>query len=130
MAVLGAGLNLAWLAAPWLRQRRVAYWGDIDTWGLTMLTRARQALPGLTALLMNEAVWQRHRHQAVAEPVCAEPAPPGLNPAEQRLDALLRQHPAHGRLEQERLPAAWVRDALVRWHAHARRDSDRGGYSG
>ncbi|MDO5692871.1 MAG: DUF3322 domain-containing protein [Pseudomonadota bacterium] len=132
VAVLGSGLDLAWLAAPWLRQRRVAYWGDIDTWGLVMLARARQALPGLTALLMNEAVWHRHRRQAVAEPVRAEPAPPGLNAIEQRLDALLRQHPAQGRLEQERLPAAWVRDALARWHAHAhaRRGSGRGGYSG
>ena len=31
IAILGAGRNLAWLAAPWLQARRVAYWGDIDT---------------------------------------------------------------------------------------------------
>ena len=34
IAVLGAGLNLGWLAAPWLQERSVAYWGDLDTWGL------------------------------------------------------------------------------------------------
>ncbi|MFN7043074.1 MAG: DUF3322 domain-containing protein, partial [Acidovorax temperans] len=36
IAVLGAGLNLGWLAAPWLQARSVGYWGDLDTWGLHM----------------------------------------------------------------------------------------------
>ena len=44
IAVLGAGLNLGWLAAPWLQERSVAYWGDLDTWGLHMLGTARSHL--------------------------------------------------------------------------------------
>lgn len=41
VAILGAGLNLNWLNTPWLQHRRVAYWGDLDTWGLHMLTTNR-----------------------------------------------------------------------------------------
>ena len=31
IAVLGAGFYLSWTAAPWLMEKRVGYWGDIDT---------------------------------------------------------------------------------------------------
>src|SRR5690606_32849638 len=39
VAVLGAGLNLAWMEATWLSQCSLAYWGDLDTWGRTILAR-------------------------------------------------------------------------------------------
>ena len=53
LAIFGAGYGWDALSrARWLAQCSIHYWGDIDTWGLTMLTRARQALPGLTALLI------------------------------------------------------------------------------
>jgi len=44
IAILGAWLNQGWLAAFWLQSRQMAYWGDIDTWGLAMLATARQHL--------------------------------------------------------------------------------------
>ena len=62
IAVLGAGLNLGWLAAPWLRGRSVAYWGDLDTWSLHMLASARGHLPHLQALLMDRATFDTHQH--------------------------------------------------------------------
>ena len=71
IAVLGAGLNLGWLAAPWLQERSVAYWGDLDTWGLHMLAIGRHHLPHLQALLMDAATFSAHQHLAVAEPVHA-----------------------------------------------------------
>ncbi len=55
--MLGAGLNLGWLAAPWLQERTVAYWGDLDTWGLHMLAIARGHVPHLHALLMDRATF-------------------------------------------------------------------------
>ena len=119
VAILGAGLDLAWLAAPWLRARRVAYWGDIDTWGLTMLARARQALPQLQALMMDEATWRRYRLQAGTEPQPNPEPPAGLQAAEQALFARLKADPEHGRLEQERLPVAPAREAIARWAAGA-----------
>ena len=115
IAILGAGLDLHWLRAPWLAERTLAYWGDIDSWGLSMLARAREAQPGVHALLMDEATFSRHARHAVAEPNPAATEPPsGLNDAERVLyQKLLGME--HGRLEQEYLPAGEVAVALRRW---------------
>lgn len=115
IAVLGAGLNLGWLAAPWLQERRVAYWGDIDTWGLHMLATARAHLPHLQALLMDRATFDAHAAQAVAEPVHA-PASEGsaLRADEAALDAHLRSL-NQGRLEQEFIAPAAVAHAVRGW---------------
>lgn len=116
IAILGAGLNLAWLAAPWLQQRQVAYWGDIDTWGLHMLARARSHLPQLHALLMNRATFNAHAPAAVAEPLLApNPEPGTLSPEEAALDAHLRSL-ERGRLEQEFITPAAVESAVRGWH--------------
>ncbi|MDZ7921419.1 Wadjet anti-phage system protein JetD domain-containing protein [Rhodoferax sp.] len=115
IAILGAGLHLGWLAAPWLPQRRVAYWGDMDTWGLAMLAQARRQLPQVHAVLMDAACFAAHHHLAVPEPVHASTEwSEWLLPAEAALDRHLRTLPA-GRLEQEFLPPAAVSNAIARW---------------
>ena len=104
IAILGAGLNLGWLAAPWLQSCQVAYWGDIDTWGLAMLATARQHLPKLHPLLMDRATFDAHDHLAVPEPVAADGEPSGIRlPAETALGQHLRTQ-VRGRLEQEFVP--------------------------
>ncbi|MBP7607162.1 MAG: hypothetical protein KA752_09010 [Giesbergeria sp.] len=113
IAILGAGLNLGWLTAPWLQTRDVAYWGDLDTWGLQMLASARGHLPQLHALLMDRATFDAHADRAVAEPVHAVVSP-GLLPEEAALDAYLRGLP-QGRLEQEFLPAPLVAHTITQW---------------
>ncbi|MDR3432090.1 MAG: DUF2220 family protein [Rouxiella aceris] len=116
LVILGAGLNLAWMAAQWLAAKTIAYWGDIDTWGLTMLARARQHQPGLTALLMNEAVYNDYAPvNAVAEPQSAAEIPPcELTAKEQELYLrLLRE--TNNRLEQEFLPVERVKVAVEKW---------------
>ena len=117
IAVLGAGLNLGWLAAPWLRGRAVAYWGDLDTWGLHMLASARSHLPHLQALLMDRTTFETHQHLAVTEPVhaCA-PTCRALQPDEALLDSYLRTL-KKGRLEQEFLPSDMVQHAVCAWVA-------------
>ena len=115
IAVLGAGLNLGWLAAPWLQERSVAYWGDLDTWGLHMLATARHHLPHLHALLMDRATFSAHQHLAVAEPVHApEPISGAQTPEEAALQAHLRAQDK-GRLEQEFLPTDTVHRAVRTW---------------
>jgi len=49
LAVLGSGFDLSWMGGAWLKERKVAYWGDLDTWGLDLLGRARERLPNLRA---------------------------------------------------------------------------------
>jgi hypothetical protein len=118
IAILGAGLNLAWLNAPWLQSRRVAYWGDIDTWGLTMLATARQHLPHLHPLLMDRTTFDTHAHLAVPEPTPAtDPTPGPLVPHEADLGRYLRTQ-ACGRLEQEFVPAHAVAQAVNSWQQH------------
>ena len=115
IAVLGAGLDLAWLCADWLRERNLAYWGDMDTWGLRMLAHARVLQPHLTPLLMDQSLFERLAGTlAVPEPINAGAVPPGLNDHEQTFYRhLLAQ--AKGRIEQEFLPERAVTDALLRW---------------
>ena len=115
IAILGAGLNLGWLAAPWLQSRPVAYWGDIDTWGLAMLATARSHLPKLHPLLMDRTTFDAHAHLAVAEPVAADGEPSGMwRPAEAALNTHLRTL-VRGRLEQEFVSPQTVAQAMTRW---------------
>lgn len=116
IAVLGSGLDLAWLQADWLRERRIGYWGDMDTWGLHMLACARNLQPHLEALLMQRDLFDHHAAQlAVPEPVTAGPEPPaGLTCHEQTF--YLHLHGLKkGRIEQEFLPEAMVAEVLSRW---------------
>lgn len=116
VAILGAGLNLSWMRASWLNKKKVAYWGDIDTWGLTMLARAREHQPALTPLLMSKTVFDTFANEmAVQEPQPAESVPVGgLTPDERELFIdLLGQ--TEGRLEQEFLPENVVHNSIYSW---------------
>jgi hypothetical protein len=116
IAVMGCGLDLEWVQADWLRRKRVGYWGDLDTWGLQMLARARLYQPHMTALLMSAEIFDAYSPgSGVAETGRAsEVVPRTLTTAEQVLYARLRAD-ERGRLEQEFLPANVVRAALVQW---------------
>ncbi|HHL1538504.1 TPA: DUF3322 domain-containing protein [Klebsiella pneumoniae] len=116
IAVLGCGLDVQWLSSVVLDKKRVAYWGDMDSWGLLMLARARRCRPTLDVLLMNRELFEQYASQsAVPEPVKAQEAiPDGLLNEEGDFYRYLTCLP-RGRLEQEFLPAGVVGEELVRW---------------
>ncbi len=115
IAVLGTGFDLGWTEGHWLQKKQVGYWGDIDTWGLQFLAKARSALPHLDALLMSLAVYEQHADSAVAEPVIAgTKLPIGLNDSEQVLYKQLLEE-QRGRLEQEFLGEKFIRERLTTW---------------
>lgn len=118
VAILGAGLNLEWLCAEWLRERRIAYWGDLDTWGLLMLSRARERQPHLEPLLMSRRLFDAlGATSAVAESSPAGEQPPnGLTDRERELYLYLRKL-EKGRLEQEMVPREQVMTEFVEWRA-------------
>lgn len=118
VAVLGSGLDLGWLQAPWLRGRAVCYWGDMDSWGLLMLGRARLHLPQLQRVLMDRPMFDRYcAALAVKEPVPTDSTPPlGLDQDEQAFHRHLLMQPK-GRIEQELLPREAVLLALQAWGA-------------
>ncbi|MFW3737901.1 DUF3322 domain-containing protein [Klebsiella pneumoniae] len=116
IAVLGCGLDVQWLSSVVLDKKRVAYWGDMYSWGLLMLARARRCRPTLDVLLMNRELFEQYASQsAVPEPVKAQEAiPDGLLNEEGDFYRYLTCLP-RGRLEQEFLPAGVVGEELVRW---------------
>ena len=115
IAVLGTGFDLDWINEQISHNKRVAYWGDLDTWGLHFLSTARSKLPGLTPLMMTTEVYERFQESAVPEPVVASAQLPlGLSEPEQELYKRLIQE-SRGRLEQEFLPRDFVEPIIVAW---------------
>ena len=117
IAILGAGLNLEWLGAPTFLNKALAYWGDIDTWGLRMLASAKRQQPHLTSVLMDEPTFAANQQRAVVEPRPVDGMPENeLTKSEAQLWRYLLTASA-GRLEQEFLPLDSVRDAVHGWVA-------------
>lgn len=116
VAILGAGLHLQWLQSRWLSERKIAYWGDMDSWGLLMLARARQYQPNLIPILMSKSLFKKFAPgRAVNEPVIAQQSPPtGLNADEAEFYQYLVNQ-KRGRLEQEYLPKEEVEKTLCEW---------------
>jgi hypothetical protein len=99
---------------PWLRDRPLIYWGDIDTHGFAILDRLRRHFPRARSLLMDVTTLMRHRAVWGEEPRphTAERLP-ALTDTEAELYADLRRGrwTLHLRLEQERIDwgYAWSR---------------------
>jgi len=116
IAVIGGGRNLAWMDAPWLSQKKIGYWGDLDTWGFLLLSEARQRQAQLESLLMDRDTLLHHRERMVNEPEPYSGQPQYLTEQETRLYQEIRDG-VHGntRLEQERLSVDYVVESLVKW---------------
>jgi hypothetical protein len=58
---------------PWTRGVPVLYWGDVDSYGFSILAQARQALEphgsSVESVLMDVSAVERHLHLVVNEPV-------------------------------------------------------------
>lgn len=116
IVVCGGGRNVSWLAAPWLAHKQIAYWGDIDTWGLAILGEARALRPNIVSLMMEQVTVLTFQQRMVAEPEKFASVPAHLNADEQRLFIDLKTDKfGLGRLEQERLPGDYVHQQLQRW---------------
>ncbi|WP_024656998.1 DUF3322 domain-containing protein [Pseudomonas syringae USA007] len=116
VAIFGGGRNTQWRMAPWLAERDVAYWGDIDSWGLTILAHARQALPGIKALMMDHETLMAHMDFAVEEPRSTSLPAIGLHAEESMLfEGLIKSAQSIIRLEQEYLAQDYVLSKLYNW---------------
>lgn len=116
IAVSGGGKNLSWLSADWLKSKRVAYWGDIDSEGFTMLSNARSKVPHLKSLMMDASVVERFQERMVAEPNSIFKEPEYLTESERLLFQELRRNVyQEGRLEQERIDHDYVQAQVLAW---------------
>lgn len=116
IAVAGGGKNINWMGAGWLQQKTVAYWGDIDSEGLMILSRAREHCPKLTAIMMDDQTIKQFSNRMVDEPDSINHQPTHLTHDELTLFTKLRQGKyGFKRLEQERLPSEYMKQALDEW---------------
>lgn len=116
IAVIGGGRNVNWMDAPWLVAKRVGYWGDIDSWGLSILSDARANLVTLEPLMMDSETLKAHEERMVQEPEPLSTLPPQLTSQEQQLFRdLAAGRFLSTRLEQERVSSDYVSSALETW---------------
>lgn len=112
VAIHGMGFAAPTLArVAWVAAAEQLYWGDLDTYGFQILGRLRAALPDVRSVLMDVATSTAYRGLAVTEPVPFRGAIGYLTAEEHRALAMLRTGDL--RLEQERLPADAIRQALM-----------------
>jgi hypothetical protein len=116
IAVFGSGFASSRLSElPWLADKEVVYWGDIDTHGFAILNRLRGHLPGLRSILMDRETLLAHRPQWSSEAVPTKRPLRDLTDEEQCLyaDLVSERYGPGIRLEQERVRFSRVRRALV-----------------
>lgn len=121
IVVFGEGFGLTTLEAiPWLHEKEIVYWGDIDTHGFAILSRLRSRFPAVTSLLMDRETLLAHRDQLVSEPTPTAEPQPQLTEAEQSLyrDLIEDRFGYAVRLEQERVRFSLVQRALHPWFVH------------
>lgn len=95
---------------PWIAERDVLYWGDLDVPGFEILNRFRRDVPQVRSLLMDEQTLVRFR-RSLGQPWKAKPedrslfpSMPLLTPAE--ATAARTCFEDNLRIEQERIPFA------------------------
>lgn len=116
IAVIGGGKNINWMDADWLKGKRVGYWGDIDTWGLAILSDVRDKFTEVEPLMMDVETLRVHEDRMVTETEHYGTMPVSLNEDEALLfNDLISGKFRSQRLEQERLSSDYVRRKLNDW---------------
>lgn len=118
VVVFGGGFGVTVLeGVPWLAQRDVVYWGDLDTHGFAILSRLRERVPAVRSLLMDRSTLLAHREQFTVEPNPTNVELGGLTAEESELhrDLIEDRYGPSVRLEQERIRFSTVRNALEPW---------------
>lgn len=116
IAVSGGGKNVSWMKASWLTSKRVAYWGDIDSEGLAILSDVRSKLSSIIPLMMDSDTVEAYRDRMVDEPESVTREPVALTDRELIFFRMLRNGTfGCTRLEQERLPIDFVYEKLRLW---------------
>jgi hypothetical protein len=101
-------------ALTWLRDKRIRYWGDLDTHGFAILDRVRVTIGHAESFLMDSDTLLAHRRSWGTEPHQVTRSLPRLTDAEaQTYQALVEATFGPSiRLEQERIPMAQAREVL------------------
>lgn len=112
IAIEGRGYAAAELRrVRWLADAPMTYWGDLDIDGFRILSNLRAIFSQTRSLLMDGETFGRWRDLAVAGTGASPALPSHLTDAER--DAFERCRSDNLRLEQERIPQAFVTEAVT-----------------
>lgn len=68
IVIFGSGYNVHLICnVQWLKNKKIYYWGDIDTHGFNILSIVRGFLPNTISFLMNEKILLEHKELWVEE---------------------------------------------------------------
>ena len=115
IVIFGRGYALSTLRLlPWLADRNLVYWSDIDTHGFAMLDRLRGRFPHTRSMLMDRATLLAHEAQWVRESSSANVPLDRLTTEEAELyrDLVEDSLGPSVRLEQERIRFSSLLDAV------------------
>jgi hypothetical protein len=115
MVIFGLGYGLQILnQIGWLNDKKIYYWGDIDTHGFAMLNQIRQYFPNTESLLMNQETLLAHRQLWGEENKPTSRELYNLRPQEAELyqKIISNKYGKNLRLEQERIGFGWLKAAL------------------
>lgn len=117
VVIFGLGYGIGDIAAaPWLKEKRVVYWGDIDTHGYGILSMLRSKLPYVESILMSGKDIDQYRSIAGDEPKETRRFDVLSNLTPDEMDAYKRLLPGGDceglRIEQERMPFKHLCDIL------------------
>jgi hypothetical protein len=113
IVIFGMGYSVNLLKdVEWLKEKKIFYWGDIDTHGFSILSRFRCFFPKTKSILMDEETLLEFKNLWVeeAEDKGFQGHLDFLTSEEQVLFKSLQNHSLgqRVRLEQERIPYDWV----------------------
>jgi hypothetical protein len=111
---LGYGVDRLGLV-PWLQDKAIFYWGDLDTHGFAILDSLRSILPSARSFLMDRETLLSHRDLWVEEPDRYDKPLTHLTPTENGVyeDLRLDRLGVRVRLEQERIAFGHVAQSLA-----------------
>lgn len=116
LVIFGLGYGLDRLAGiSWLKNKKIYYWGDIDTHGFAMLDQIRAYFPQTRSLLMDRNTLLEHQDQWGSEKSPTARELPRLNAAEATLynDVKNNRLAEALRLEQEKISYTFLQAALT-----------------
>ncbi|NHQ60657.1 hypothetical protein G9409_08670 [Chlorobium sp. BLA1] len=115
MVIFGAGYGFENLAeVHWLHDRKIHYWGDLDTHGFAILNQLRKFFPHAASLLMDRETLMQHQTLWGTEPSPETGTLTRLTAEESTIYDQLRfdELGHHIRLEQEKIGFEWLVMAL------------------
>lgn len=113
MCIFGSGFRVSILSSsPWLKNKKLYYFGDLDEHGFEMLGMFRSFFSHTKSFLMDKQTYLNHFQYVVSGNVAPKSYESYLTAEEKEMLEMLRSNPKKNRLEQERISVRYIEQAL------------------